>query len=340
MRRNHSSERVTVGLIGAGEVAAEHFRAFQALNPLVEIIGVADVRLERAQALAKDCGATAYRDYQDLLSHSPDIAVVCLPHHLHYKAGLNAAAAGCHILMEKPLASTLEEAREILSVCKRYGVKLSTGFVHRYRAEYQEAARLIRSGEIGEPRMIVEHFGLRGGDYVPNWVWQKEQGGGGVMMYTGIHMIDRLRWLLKSEVKELTAKRVQYRNEIDVEEGITATLEFENGCMATLIGNQPNYMVTPITKETEIYGSRARLRIRSGEYLEYSDDRHAYKHKVTRSDHFLAQARNFTNSIVKQEQPWITGEDGLKALEVTLAIYLAISSGRSVEMQEIANSHN
>lgn len=323
---------LTVAIIGAGQVAQQHARAFSQLGPDVVIVGVADIDSDKANELAADCGANAFTDYQELLALEPDVAVVCLPHHLHREVGVAAAGVGCHVLMEKPLANTLEDAQAIIDVCRQHDVVLTVSFVHRYRVELQRARQLIAHGEIGKPATAIDNFCSQGGAHVPGWVWEKRQAGGGVLMYGGIHSLDRLRWLIGSEVVEVFARTVTYSQDVDVEDGLVATLAFENGCVATLFENSPSYLVTPRGWETEIYGSRACLRIRTREYLEFTSESQAYRLDVTRDDNFGAQAMEVVTAVREQRQPWITGEDGLRALEVALAIYASAESGEAVSL--------
>ncbi|MGQ9583861.1 MAG: Gfo/Idh/MocA family protein [Anaerolineae bacterium] len=324
---------ITVGIIGAGQVGQRHAQAFARLGPEVQVLGVADVEARRAADLAASCGARAFEDYHALLDLTPDIAVVCLPHHLHREVGLAAAEAGSHVLMEKPLANTLEDAQTILEACRIGGVRLAVSFVHRYRVEFQEAHRLIAAGKIGVPATMVDLFGLPGGPSVPSWVWQKQYSGGGILMYSGIHSVDWQRWLLGAEVDEVFCRTLTY-GPGDVENGLVATLVFANGCLGSVIGNQPPYQVTPRTRETEIYGMSGCLRIRSGEYLVYSSDAGAYRLEVNRDDPFVAQARDFVAAVREGREPWITGEDGLRALEVCLAIYRSAEVGHPVSVRD------
>lgn len=327
---------LTVAIIGAGQIGQRHGRAFAGLGNGVRVIGVADIDEARAAELATVCGARAFVDYRALLELQPDIAVICLPHHLHREAGEIAARAGCHILMEKPLAHTLEDAYAIVESCRKNGVRLTTGFVHRYRAEFQQAYKLISRGEIGEPAMAIDVFGLSGGPNVPSWVWQKQYGGGGILMYSGIHSVDWQSWLLDSAVEEVSARSISVGKGTDVETGLSATLIFSNGCLGSLIGNQPGYLVTPRTRSTEVYGTVARLKLRSGEFLEFTSDGQAFRVDVNRDDPFVAQATEFVTAIRQQREPWITGEDGLRALEVVMAIYRSAELKRPVSVSELS----
>ena len=326
---------LNVAILGAGQVARHHVEAFVQLGPDVRIIGIADVDEGRAVELAATCGARAFTEYQALLDLAPDIAVICLPHHLHREAGLAAAAAGSHVLMEKPMGRTLEDGHAIVDGCRQHGVLLTVSFVHRYRIEFQWVHELVARGCIGTPAIALDTFCTRGGAHVPGWVWDKRRAGGGVLMYTGIHSIDRLRWLLASEVREVFARTLTYSQDVAVEDGLTATLMFANGCLATLVENSPDYMVTPRSWRTEIYGSRGWVRARHGESLEFSSSLQAYRLDVTRDAWWVAQAREFVTAVRERREPWITGEDGLRALEIAMAIYRSAELSRPVSMSEI-----
>jgi len=189
---------LTVAIVGAGQVGEQHAGAFSRLGADVRILGVADIDLRRATELAATCGARAFHRYQDLLQLGPDIAVICLPHHLHLAAAVDAAQAGSHVLMEKPLAHTMQDARAIVETCHSQGVLLTVGFVHRYRTEFLRAKELIATGKIGTPAIAVDNFCSQGGRHVSGWVWRKSEAGGGPLMYGAIHALDRLRWLLDS----------------------------------------------------------------------------------------------------------------------------------------------
>jgi len=293
---------LTVAIIGAGQVGTRHAQAFSQIDANVRVLGIADVDERRATELASTCGGRSFTRYQALLELAPDIAVICLPHNLHLAAGVDAAQAGCHVLMEKPLAHTMEDARAIVETCRSSGVLLTVSFVHRYRMEFLKAKELIAGGKIGTPALAIDNFCSQGGRHVPGWVWRKGESGGGPLMYGAIHSLDRLRWLLDSEVEEVFARSTTYSQDVDVEDGLLATLAFASGCLATLIVNSPGYVVTPRAWDTEIFGSEARLRVRTRQYLEYTSDSHAYRLDVTRDDNFGAQAREFVAAI--RESLW------------------------------------
>lgn len=322
---------LTVGIIGAGQVGRMHAEAF-AQCAGVAVMGIADIDESRAAEVAAACDSAVFADYRRLIDQAPDIAVVCLPHHLHLEAGVAAAQGGCDILMEKPLAHTLGDARLIVDACKEAGVLLTVGFVHRFRTEFKEARRLIRAGKIGTPAMVIDNLCSQGGIHAPEWVWKEAAAGGGVLMYGGIHSVDRLRWLLDTEIEWVRAWTATYSQDVEVEDGVIAVLTLANGCRATLLENSPSYVKSPGPWDTEIYGTRGRLRIRTREYVEFTDEARRYRVNVLEDDNFLLQAREFVSAVRDRRQPWIAGEDGVRALEAVEAIYRSAREDRPIRV--------
>jgi predicted dehydrogenase len=127
---------LAIGVIGAGQVAQGHVAAYRA-NPSTRVAVSIDPALERAQALAQTCNAAVAASYEEVLAHGGlDAVSVCVPHDLHFPVVAEAAtAAGVHMLMEKPIANTLDEADGIIERVERSGIRLMIGFVHRFRTE-------------------------------------------------------------------------------------------------------------------------------------------------------------------------------------------------------------
>lgn len=314
-----------VGLIGAGQVAERHAAAFAAC-PDASVAAVADPDRARGEALAASCDAAWFASAEELLLAGVDAVVVCVPHDLHLPVALAAAEHGAHVLLEKPIANTLDEADAILTACERAGVRLMVGFVHRFRTEVLEASRLLREGAIGEPVIAVDRFCSLGGPHPPAWVWSRAQAGGGVLMYGGIHAIDRLLWLLGDEVVTADAQLHHTYGYGDVEDGLVATLRFARGATAALVENSPPYG-RPGGWATELFGTEGALRIQTGEWVELTSASRAETFGSTDERHFERQAAEFVAAVREGREPSVTGRDGRDALEVALSIYR--SGGRA-----------
>ena len=326
---------ITVGVFGVGSVGRRHAKVFAGLGNGVTVLGVADSDGDKAARVAGEIGTEYFTRYQDLLLRSPDLAVVCTPHHLHREIGEAAAKAGCHVLMEKPLAHTLDDAVSLVETCRSENVRLAVSFVHRYRQEYARAKALIDAGDIGTLRMSLDVFGSPGGRYIPSWIWQRRYSGGGIVMYSGIHSIDWQCWLMGSDVASVYAGSHTTYEGSDVEDGIAATLHFENGGTGSLIGNQPDYPIESRTRNTELYGTRGCIRLRMGEYLRFDGGASSYRIDIARDEPFIAQARDVIGAIRDGREPWIGGSDGLRAQAIIAALYKSCETKKPEAVEKV-----
>jgi predicted dehydrogenase len=328
-----------VSIIGAGQAGERHAVGFAATAG-AKLVGIADVMEARATKLASRFDAKAFTDWREMLSAGLDILVVSLPHNMHVEPALAAAERGVHVLMEKPLATTLEDAKKIVEACKSANVKLTISFVHRFREELQLARRWLDEGQLGRPQILRETMNGQRGHHLPKWVTQKKVAGGGVLMYSAIHGLDRLRWLAGSEVVSVTAQTRHYSTDSEVEDGVVALLNFASGATATLCANAPVYRAQPAHWDTEIYGDKGMLRLRTRQWAELSNDHcseHVDTEKISSEQgphyNFARQAKEFITAIREDREPFITGGDGLKSLELALAIYRSAETGQSVSLK-------
>ena len=261
-----------------------------------------------------------------------DAISVCVPHHLHLPVARAAASAGVHILMEKPIANTIDEATEMLSLTEAAGVRMMICFVHRFRNEVQAARQLIATGEIGPPASALDKFCSLGGPHPPGWVWSKAHAGGGVLMYGGIHAVDRLLWLLEAEVISVTAATHHYTEfSTEVEDGMTAILTMTNGMTATLFENSPPYG-RPGGWETEIFGPEGAVRIRTGQECELTARTRELTVTTKDNRQFHRMIAEFIAAIREGRESSVPGSVGLKTLAVARAIYESAESAKTIRL--------
>ncbi len=320
------NKKLSVVIIGAGQIGQTHAESFSALKDDCTVSSVVDVDETRGRRLAEKIGTDYVSDYNTALESRPDLAIICLPHTLHKEVGIRTAQAGVNMLMEKPIANTMEDALSIVDEVKKNNTFMAVSFAHRYRIEYQQAKRLIQEGFIGNPSTVSDIFTTNGGNHVPAWVWQKKLSGGGIMMYSGIHSIDWQCWMMGSRISEVYANGLAYDRNSDVEAQINALYQFENGCTGTIIGRQPPYLVTERTRDTEVIGDKGRLRIKMGEYLDGSSEHQSFMWTTERDAPFITQARELINAIKEKREPWINYHDGLRAQAIIEALYRSIDS--------------
>lgn len=221
------NEPTRVGVIGLGEIGQAHCDALASL-PHVEVVAVADLDAARADATAARLGATAHTDHRDLLERArPDAVVVATPDQLHRVPVVDAAGAGVHVLVEKPIATTLEDADAMIAAAEAAGTLLSVGFTLRYFPQYAHAHDLVRAGELGT---VVSAFARR-----TNLTTQSARIGGrtGVLFFLAVHDFDALRWVLGDEPETVfCAQSDSVPGPHPVEDETFTVVRFRSGAVA------------------------------------------------------------------------------------------------------------
>ncbi|MDQ2662115.1 MAG: Gfo/Idh/MocA family oxidoreductase [Actinomycetota bacterium] len=193
-----------IGIVGAGIMGEKVAVAAAALDG-VTITAVADLDAARADALAATYDATSHPDLAALLAAgTTDAIYLGLPHHLHADACVAALDAGIHVLIDKPLCNTRDEADAILAARDRSTAIAMVGFSYRFRAEWMRAQEWIASGRIGTVRLVADTI-VEAQSRTPAWYWQAESGGG-VLQLQSHHCFDRLRWLLDDAFVSVSAR--------------------------------------------------------------------------------------------------------------------------------------
>lgn len=326
-----------VGIIGAGQVGERQAIGFAATRGS-QVVGIADIVLERAATLTECYGGLAVTDWRQLLDLNLDILVVCLPHNNHVEPTRAAAERGVHVLMEKPIATTLEDGQLIVDLCANAGVKLTMSFVHRFRDECQFARQWLNEGRIGQPQIVRGVMTAPRKPELPPWVTSKEAAGGGVMMYSAIHEVDRMRWLVGSDVVTVAGQTRCWDPDSEVEDGAVALLTFVNGTAASLTANAPSYWAQPALWETEVWGTEGMLRIgRNGVEISSNSLQTRLETQTPGSRlgihyNFVRQAEAFVAAINEDTEPVITARDGLESLRVVMALYESASTGEIVKL--------
>lgn len=321
---------VKLGVLGAGIIAGSFMEAAPDV-PELEVAVICDVVEASARALAEPHGIAWETDYRAVLEDETlDAVYIALPHHLHAEVAVASAEAGKDILLEKPMANSLEEADRILAAQKQAGVKLMLGFTHRFHAELETAKRLIDAGELGQVTMAVDI--MTTGGQIPGWFWQKEQAGGGVLHVNGAHSFDRLRWLLGSEIVEIFAYAETYDARKTVEDSTVVAMRFENGAMGTTIHNWVVDFALPFKCDLDLYGSGGAIRIDTWNALEFSNAHHSWVQRRQRDDSFQKEIGEFVEAILQDRDPCVTGEDGRRSLACVQAAYESARRGEPVRL--------
>jgi len=321
---------VRFGIIGAGQAGAHHVRGIQA-TPRASVAWVADPIPERGKALAAECRARYLSDYTQGLGDVQAVSI-CTPHAFLAETAVAVAKTRAHILLEKPLALTLEDADRVLAAVRAADVRLMIGFVHRYRREAQRTFELIRAGAIGQPRFVTDHSFAGGQAAWPAWV-QETASGGGSLLYSGVHRIDRARWLLGREVVAVAGSLASLLIGSEVDSSFASLLAFECGARAAITHH---YHRMPVRSkwETVVHGTEGMIRMITGEGLELMGQHGTSTEAAGPDAHFESEITAFLDAIEGQPVAIPNGEDGRAVLAVALAIFQSNETGQLVEIPQ------
>lgn len=339
--------KLNVGVIGCGSIAKYRHLPEYALNEHVNIAAVCDINEDRAKEIAKQYHAKCYTNYEELLADQEIAAVsVCTPNYLHAPVSIAALKAGKHVLCEKPMATTKQEAEDMIEAAKLSGKKLMIAHNQRFVPSHRKAKEIIESGQIGKIFSFRTAFGHPGpeswsADGKDSWFFRKREAVMGAMGDLGIHKADLIRYLLGEEVSEVAAfVETLAKEQTDVDDNAVCILKTESGIIGTLAaswsynGKEDN--------STIIYGEKGIIRLEDDpEYslvVQYKNGEAVhYKLGAIQSNEEGGQSKShvidhFVSSIVNDEEPAVTGLDGMKSLLVILAAFEAADSKKVVKI--------
>jgi predicted dehydrogenase len=341
--------RTKIAVVGAGFIADVHLESYHRFVPDAEIVAICTHRPERAEALAgRHHLPHVFADMDSLLAGSEcEIVDICVPNHLHVSVCQAAAAAGRHVICEKPLAVTLEEADAMIDACARAGVKLMYAEELCFAPKYERVRKLVAEGALGrvyQLRQCEKHSGPHS-----DWFYDIDRSGGGVLMDMGCHAFAWFRWMLggapRVESVYASMSTTFHRARTRAEDNVVAIVEFEDG----VIGVAEDSWAKPggMDDRIEVYGtggvSYADL-FTGNAALTYSEAGYGYaleKAGSTRGWTFTVfeeafnqgypqELAHFVACVREDRPPLVTGADGRAVLEMIYAAYESAGLGRKV----------
>ena len=338
-------ETIGIGLIGCGLWGSIHARTYYA-SPLVNLVSVCDKNRDRSQQFAEKYGFSSFTsDLKELLSN-PDVSAVSIatPDHTHTPILLEALKAGKHILVEKPLAMTVEECEKILAARDRNGVKLMVDFHNRWNIPFLQVRRMIETGELGDLLMI--NVKLNDTIYVPTKMLEWAERSSPVH-FLGSHVVDLIRWLSGSEIKKVysVSRSVVLKNMgIQTPDFYQSILEFSNGTTAyvencwIIAENAPNVF----DFRGEFIGSKGSTYVNVSHHRmieKYTEQGSGFPDVTGVVDihgkpagFCIASIEHFIDCIAHGSDPIVTGEDGLEATRVVQAMEQSARSRQPVNL--------
>ena len=337
--------KIKVAVVGCGSIAKHRHIPEYAWNSNVELVAFVDPVLERAEHYAQLHGGKAYSSYTEMLKQEKvDAVSVCTPNFLHAEVSIAAANAGAHVLVEKPMASTAEEAEAMIEAAKKNGVFLMVGHNQRLMPPHVKAKEILNSGKLGKVLTFRTSFGHPGPegwsvDGRESWFFRKEEATMGAMGDLGVHKSDLIRWLLADEVAQVAAfVGTLHKEGTDVDDNATCLLRMKSGATGSLVASwtyykgQDNSTVlwceNGVIKIDTDPNDQVIVELRDGTIERYKVGQIATNEKQTHS----GVIDEFITSILEGQKPRISGEEGLRSLQVILAAFESEATGKIISL--------
>lgn len=332
-------EPIGWGLVGASTIAREWVIGAIRAQPGSDVVAVMSADPARAAQYAQANQIPSHYTSLAALLADPriDAVYVSTTNEHHKSETLAAAAAGKHVLCEKPLALTTADGREMVAACRAAGVVLGTNHHLREAASHRKIRELVRSGAVGRPLFArVFHAGLLP-VHLQGWRLRDPRAGGGAILDLTVHDVDTLRFILGTEPVEAVALSQQAGLASgDLEDGAMALLRFEDGMLAQL---HDAFTVPHARTGLELHGTEGSIVGRDVMTQRATGEvvlRSARGEQAVPLEHENLYGRTlaaFTAAIRGEGQPSATGEDGVRSLATALAVLESARSGRRVEVR-------
>ena len=224
-----------IGIVGAGIIGASHKAAIMK-NSDCCLAAVCDVVIEKAKELTVDTDIPVYADYKEMAENVElDAVILNLPHFLHKEVTIYFLEKRIAVLVEKPMANTVEECDAMIAAANRTGTPLAVGHVQRYFAAYRAIREMIAGEKLGKLCLITESRNIYYfAESRPKWFLDKQKAGGGITMNYGAHSIDKLLYTTGVTIEKISANSNNFLNNADVEAAAQILLKLSNGASVTL----------------------------------------------------------------------------------------------------------
>jgi predicted dehydrogenase len=355
-------EKIKVGIVGCGKVSDLHAAALKNA-PAAQFAAICSRSPDKAKQYAERYGVKGFCDIGEMIASGVEAAIVCTPHPAHRDAAVVALEAGAHVLVEKPLASTLQDCDDMLAVAKKAGVKLGMVGQRRFYAPAQRMRRAIDEGKIGRPALgVVQMLGWRDQNYYRSdpWRGQWRTEGGGVLVNQSPHQIDLLQWFMGPVDTLFGAWSNLNHPYIEVEDSAVAVIRFQSGALgnilvsnaqkpglfgkvhvhgqngasvgvqtdggAMFIAGMSSVAEPPVNDLWTVPGEEAMLE----QWKQQDSDLFNGLPDAT-VHYFQLQISDFLQAVIGDRKPLISGEDGRRTVEIFTAIYRSQRTGAPIK---------
>jgi predicted dehydrogenase len=301
--------KVGMAMIGCGQIARAHLRAIAKI-PNAELVGAMDIAEEKAQIAADEYGGKLHTKVDSVLTDGEvDAVVLALPHHLHYPVAVKSAQAGKHVLVEKPMALNVAEARGMVDAADAAGICLMVGQSTRFRPEVWTAKSVIDSGKLGKMQQCICQRAWFLQKLSTKWRYSRQQCGGLYLPLFGSHDVDMILWLMNDAPVRVHSLLRSYTSVTDSESDGVVSIELAKGGIVSLSFS----MSSPIARHSALFvGTEGAMLIENGKLLVNKEEVPLDKSE----SQFVPQMQEFVDAILANREPIASGRDVLPTMAV------------------------
>jgi UDP-N-acetylglucosamine 3-dehydrogenase len=299
-------KQTNVGVIGVGSMGYNHVRIYSELEN-ANLVAISDMVRGTLDKVSKEFNTVGYVDYDNILQIDDIEAVnICVPTVFHHDVAMRAIEAGKNVLVEKPIASKLPEAKEMINAAKDAGVILATGHVERFNPAVRVAKELLDAGEIGE---VVTANAKRLGPYPPRI---RDVG---VAIDLAIHDIDIFNYLFESKANTVYANMSSKLKNCEFEDHAEIMTKYDSGVLTIL---ETNWLTPYKKRQLNITGVDGIISVDYGDQTVtlYKENNQVENVKVENKEPLKEELRSFVNAVQQDTEPEVTGQDGYEALRI------------------------
>jgi predicted dehydrogenase len=333
-----SGNRITIGLVGVANHGATILQAILS-SPNLKLITCYDLNTAAMDRVIKDHNIRGVSSYDELIDDpSIDSVALVTPNHLHRDQAEKAARKGKHVFLEKPIANTVKDAKEIIAVLREAGCVLSVGHNARRKRTFRRAKAILKENRIGAIVGVEANLSRPAGLLVglPPWKADPDTCPLLPMMQLGIHFVDTVRYLL-GPIESVSSIAGQIAMKGEVYDSTAALLRLESGIPVAL----SSYYVSPDVYYIKIYGTNgillctnSRLRLETtANHIEYTVDEEDFSDEGMES--YISEMTEFADCIINRTEPETGGVEAIEALAAVEAMSDSIKTGKSIRLKDI-----
>ena len=332
-------KKLGFGVVGLGRIGRIHAEIIKFKIDEAKLVAVCDISKELATSVAGKFGVKAFTNYDEMLKDPEiDAVVIATPTFLHKDMIIKALENKKHVFVEKPITVTSSEAKEVVAAVRRYSMKLQVGYMRRFDYAYKNAKKIIDEGKIGKPITFISI--ARDPGAPPGWAADPKLSGG-IFLDMLSHDFDMARWLMSSEVVEVYViggnyiyEEIKAKGDLDV---VSINFKFSSGAQGIIHGSRKSAFGYDL--RTEVLGTEGTVYVGSNidnmfscglkEGIMYQGipwfERRFY-------DAYVEELKHFINAVLKDEEPLITAEDGLKVVQIAEACWKSVKEGKPISI--------